>query len=36
MFETAYREPMPQVRHGYWQFEENQAWQTVSNPYPIQ
>uniref|UniRef100_A0A0M3IK97 Uncharacterized protein n=1 Tax=Ascaris lumbricoides TaxID=6252 RepID=A0A0M3IK97_ASCLU len=36
LFETAYREPMPQIKQGYWQFEENEAWQTVANPYPIQ
>uniref|UniRef100_A0A914R6X0 Uncharacterized protein n=1 Tax=Parascaris equorum TaxID=6256 RepID=A0A914R6X0_PAREQ len=24
------------IKQGYWQFEENEAWQTVANPYPIQ
>ncbi|VDD96238.1 unnamed protein product [Enterobius vermicularis] len=36
IFQTAYREPMPEIRQGYWQFEEKEAWQTVANPYPIQ
>ncbi|VDN54511.1 unnamed protein product [Dracunculus medinensis] len=36
VFESAYREPLPEIRHGYWQFEDKEAWQTVANPYPIQ
>ncbi|VDN03041.1 unnamed protein product [Thelazia callipaeda] len=36
LFESAYKEPMPEIRQGYWQFEDNLAWQTVANPYPIQ
>jgi len=29
------REPPPEIRQGFWQFEEKTAWQTVANPYPI-
>ncbi|VDK72380.1 unnamed protein product [Onchocerca ochengi] len=36
LFESAYKEPIPEIRQGYWQFEDQLAWQTVANPYPIQ
>ncbi|VDN94193.1 unnamed protein product [Brugia pahangi] len=36
LFESAYKEPIPEIRQGYWQFEDKLAWQTVANPYPIQ
>jgi len=26
----------PEVKQGFWQFEERSAWQNVANPYPIQ
>uniref|UniRef100_A0A183CHA0 Protein kinase C n=1 Tax=Globodera pallida TaxID=36090 RepID=A0A183CHA0_GLOPA len=29
------KEPPPEIKHGFWQFEEREAWQTVANPYPI-
>ncbi|VDK70729.1 unnamed protein product [Litomosoides sigmodontis] len=36
LFESTYKEPIPEIRQGYWQFEDKLAWQTVANPYPIQ
>uniref|UniRef100_A0A158R652 Palmitoyltransferase n=1 Tax=Syphacia muris TaxID=451379 RepID=A0A158R652_9BILA len=36
IFQSACREPKPEIKQGYWQFEEKAAWQTVANPYPIQ
>ncbi|KAK6754576.1 hypothetical protein RB195_013521 [Necator americanus] len=36
LFESAYREPVPEVKQGYWQFDEKESWQAVANPYPIQ
>lgn len=29
-------QPKPDIKHGYWQFADDHAWQTVANPYPIQ
>uniref|UniRef100_A0A914NMN4 Transmembrane protein n=1 Tax=Meloidogyne incognita TaxID=6306 RepID=A0A914NMN4_MELIC len=29
------KEPPPEIKQGYWQFDETEAWQTVANPYPI-
>ncbi|CAB01521.1 uncharacterized protein CELE_W06A7.2 [Caenorhabditis elegans] len=36
LFETVHREQVPNVRQGFWQFDENLSWQAASNPYPIQ
>ncbi|EPB78406.1 hypothetical protein ANCCEY_02472 [Ancylostoma ceylanicum] len=36
LLESAYREPIPEVKQGYWQFDEHESWQAVANPYPIQ
>ncbi|CAJ0582420.1 unnamed protein product, partial [Mesorhabditis spiculigera] len=32
----AYKPPLPEVRQGFWQFDEEKSWQAASNPYPIQ
>ena len=29
------KQPPPEIRQGFWQFDEREAWQTVANPYPI-
>lgn len=29
-------EPNPEIKQGFWQFEERSSWQAVANPYPIQ
>uniref|UniRef100_A0A1I8AIW8 Transmembrane protein n=3 Tax=Steinernema glaseri TaxID=37863 RepID=A0A1I8AIW8_9BILA len=34
--DAGYSEEGPNVRTGFWQFDEKTAWQTVANPYPIQ
>ncbi|CAB3398273.1 unnamed protein product [Caenorhabditis bovis] len=36
LFENVAREPLPDVKQGYWQFDEKESWQAASNPYPIQ
>ncbi|PAV58926.1 hypothetical protein WR25_10473 [Diploscapter pachys] len=36
LFQEVAKEPLPNVKQGYWQFDEQQSWQAVSNPYPIQ
>lgn len=30
------QQPPPEIKQGFWQFEESAAWQSVANPYPIQ
>jgi uncharacterized membrane protein YczE len=29
-------QPQAEVKVGHWQFDQDRAWQTVANPYPIQ
>ncbi|KAL3082897.1 hypothetical protein niasHS_010699 [Heterodera schachtii] len=29
------KQPPPEIKQGFWQFDEREAWQTVANPYPI-
>ncbi|KJH49539.1 hypothetical protein DICVIV_04327 [Dictyocaulus viviparus] len=36
LLESAYIDPVPEVKQGYWQFDEKESWQAVANPYPIQ
>ncbi|CAI4222777.1 unnamed protein product [Auanema sp. JU1783] len=36
LFQEAARPDLPQVKQGYWQFEDQESWQAVANPYPIQ
>ncbi|KAJ1352972.1 hypothetical protein KIN20_009508 [Parelaphostrongylus tenuis] len=36
LLESAYRDPVPEVKQGFWQFDEKESWQAVANPYPIQ
>jgi hypothetical protein len=37
IFETIEgQKPPPEIKQGFWQFEERSAWQNVANPYPIQ
>ncbi|WKY10750.1 hypothetical protein Q1695_002819 [Nippostrongylus brasiliensis] len=36
LLESAYTYPVPEVKQGYWQFDERESWQAVANPYPIQ
>ncbi|TKR87926.1 hypothetical protein L596_012252 [Steinernema carpocapsae] len=34
--DAGYTETPQNVKTGFWQFDEDRAWQTVANPYPIQ
>ncbi|CAI5450199.1 unnamed protein product [Caenorhabditis angaria] len=36
LFENVHREQLPNVKQGFWQFDEDSSWQAASNPYPIQ
>ncbi|CAD6186847.1 unnamed protein product [Caenorhabditis auriculariae] len=36
LFQQVHREPLPDVKQGYWQFDDRESWQAASNPYPIQ
>lgn len=30
------QQPQEEIRQGFWQFDQKEAWQTVANPYPLQ
>uniref|UniRef100_A0A914EFW1 Uncharacterized protein n=1 Tax=Acrobeloides nanus TaxID=290746 RepID=A0A914EFW1_9BILA len=36
IFESVETKVVPDVRQGFWQFDEDSSWQAVANPYPIQ
>ncbi|CAD5224114.1 unnamed protein product [Bursaphelenchus okinawaensis] len=34
--EVIEQKPQQPIKQGFWQFEQNDSWQNVTNPYPIQ
>uniref|UniRef100_A0A7E4USU8 Uncharacterized protein n=1 Tax=Panagrellus redivivus TaxID=6233 RepID=A0A7E4USU8_PANRE len=36
IFEELHAQDQPEIRTGYWQFNQQPSWQAVANPYPIQ
>uniref|UniRef100_A0AC34FJ03 Uncharacterized protein n=1 Tax=Panagrolaimus sp. ES5 TaxID=591445 RepID=A0AC34FJ03_9BILA len=36
VFEEVKDQPQPEIKYGFWQFNERESWQAVANPYPIQ